>query len=919
MSDPDTMASTAGDGRPDSVPVDFKRVLAAEHEAISRRRLEGRADPRRAGPPADLFGIALSGGGIRSASFCLGALQALHQKGLIDRADYLSTVSGGGYTGAAMVAGMTRPSGAGQEKGVFPFKASAAADGGDIRDSEPVSHLRDNSRYLAPKGIGDILISLTIILRGLMVNFLLVLSVLLPMATLAILANPTTDHLHHSVLYDMAHYLRGSAAYDFVAGLCGCTPLGARGQVVLRGLLLDPLVASKTVALLLALWLIGWALWRSYVEGYKPLHAARIFEPGSQGTRFGYALFLILIGALLFEAQPIILAALIEFALRDTGNLHGLQSIGAAAAAIVATTATFRDRLIGLIQKALGSATLGARFQAALARIAFWAVGLALPVLIYGLVLLLVAWGMHVRAPPGSASGYVFAPALLVRPDLWLYVLAVLVMFLVGRTALLLYRRPQPGRIADLLEMLWRTKRKRYLLGFLAFIVIAWFSAVATRSSEPGAGLHWSVLLTYLSLTLLVLTVGYNFTENANGLHRLYRDRISAAFRLGSDESGNPLGLHELDDSAPYLLINAALNVRRDGDDHKRKRTAEGRTMAAPQEMGPSAAPKPDPAKRGRNAEFFLFSRYYVGSDATDYSSAKAMREVVPQLDLATAVAISGAAVSSSMGRIGIGLLGPTLALLNLRLGFWLTNPRYLAERLASGTIGDKTPDRKWDDILRLYLFAEAFGRMSSGSSRIYITDGGHIDNIGLYQLLKRRCKFIVVVDAEADQGMNFGAFCDVQRFARIDEGVRITLDWQPVRRAALARAAEKTKGVDADADVHDRHFAIGRILYEKVGATDGESSEEGTLIYVKATVTGDEPDYVLDYERRYPQFPHESTGDQFFSEEQMEAYRALGFHAVTRALTIRNKARRSAAGPQPGDYAVERMMGILTPARQPA
>ncbi len=50
--------------------------------------------------------------------------------------------------------------------------------------------------------------------------------------------------------------------------------------------------------------------------------------------------------------------------------------------------------------------------------------------------------------------------------------------------------------------------------------------------------------------------------------------------------------------------------------------------------------------------------------------------------------------------------------------------------------------------------------------------------------------------------------------------------------------------------------------------------------------MTGDEPDYVLDYERRYPSFPHETTGDQFFSEEQMEAYRALGFHAVERALT---------------------------------
>ncbi|TGQ93888.1 hypothetical protein EN847_34745, partial [Mesorhizobium sp. M1C.F.Ca.ET.204.01.1.1] len=80
---------------------------------------------------------------------------------------------------------------------------------------------------------------------------------------------------------------------------------------------------------------------------------------------------------------------------------------------------------------------------------------------------------------------------------------------------------------------------------------------------------------------------------------------------------------------------------------------------------------------------------------------------------------------------------------------------------------------------------------------------------------------------------------------------------------------------------MHLRHFAVGKILYEN-------DPVEGILVYVKASVTGDEPDYVLDYERRYPLFPHESTSDQFFSEEQMEAYRALGFHAMRVALRER-------------------------------
>ena len=79
---------------------------------------------------------------------------------------------------------------------------------------------------------------------------------------------------------------------------------------------------------------------------------------------------------------------------------------------------------------------------------------------------------------------------------------------------------------------------------------------------------------------------------------------------------------------------------------------------------------------------------------------------------------------------------------------------------------------------------------LRSDSSRIYITDGGHLDNLGLYQLLKRKCKLIIVIDGEADPGMNFGAFCDVQRFIRIDEGTRIEPYWRPICDAVIQRQA---------------------------------------------------------------------------------------------------------------------------------
>jgi hypothetical protein len=254
------------------------------------------------------------------------------------------------------------------------------------------------------------------------------------------------------------------------------------------------------------------------------------------------------------------------------------------------------------------------------------------------------------------------------------------------------------------------------------------------------------------------------------------------------------------------------------------------------------------------------------------------------ELDLATAVAISGAAASSNNGRLGLGILAPTLSLLNIRLGYWLDNPLY-----ANAEKG--TAPLSWPDVFRLYLLQEAFGLLQTNSRKVLLSDGGHIENIGFYQLLKRRCKVIIICDAEADPALNFGALADAQRFARIDLGHRVSIRWQAIREQSARRMrAFRGQSTDADRAVpeaitkhdHNQHFAIGEILYGK-----GETEEEkGILLYVKANMTGDEPDYVTDYERRYPTFPHETTADQFFSEEQMEAYRSLGFHSVSRALS---------------------------------
>jgi hypothetical protein len=240
---------------------------------------------------------------------------------------------------------------------------------------------------------------------------------------------------------------------------------------------------------------------------------------------------------------------------------------------------------------------------------------------------------------------------------------------------------------------------------------------------------------------------------------------------------------------------------------------------------------------------------------------------------------VSGAAASSNMGSATIKPLVPTLALLNVRLGYWLTNPAEVAGTLKKGLI--------WQAFDKLYFLKEALGLLTEDSETIYLTDGGHIENLGVYELFRRRCKLIIAIDAEADPDMSFGSLVKLERYARIDFGLRIDLSWAAIRDATREASAEvaATGGVAPDRAPHGPHCALGTIYYpRKAGETD-DTNSTGVLLYIKSSFTGDENDYVVDYKRRNPSFPHETTLDQLFSEEQFEVYRDLGFHAVNSAF----------------------------------
>jgi hypothetical protein len=331
---------------------------------------------------------------------------------------------------------------------------------------------------------------------------------------------------------------------------------------------------------------------------------------------------------------------------------------------------------------------------------------------------------------------------------------------------------------------------------------------------------------------------------NNNSLHGFYRDRLSEAYLfevLGDDKepvSNDTQKLSDLNEksrAAPYHLINVALNL-------------QGRS--------PNAA-------CSRDADFFFFSKYYTGSVSTGYCETRLLEECDPHLDLGTAMAISGAAAAPNMGTTTFKPLAFIMTMLNIRLGYWLPNPLFLASE-TKGLRASLLKNALFRRILMptvgpIYLLKELISRLHESSTYVNVSDGGHVENLAIYELLRRRCRYIIACDAEADPNMTFGGLATLQRYAQIDLGITFDFDLDELRRG-------------------DNGFSRNHCMLAKIYYPEGET---GFLLYLKSSLTGDEEEYIKEYRASHPTFPHQTTADQFFDEAQFEAYRALGFHIV--------------------------------------
>jgi 8-oxo-dGTP pyrophosphatase MutT (NUDIX family) len=230
-------------------------------------------------------------------------------------------------------------------------------------------------------------------------------------------------------------------------------------------------------------------------------------------------------------------------------------------------------------------------------------------------------------------------------------------------------------------------------------------------------------------------------------------------------------------------------------------------------------------------------------------------------ITLGTAMSISGAAASPNMGYHSSPAVSFLLALFNVRLGWWMNAP--WGE--GSLTTLRRTPMAVW----RAW-WAEAFGGTRFGSRVLNVSDGGHFDNLGLYEMVRRRCRYIVILDGGQDARRSFAALGEAIRKVRVDFGVDITL------------AGFDIEGGDHAPD-HAFHGTIHYSRIDRAAAAHGGTAPapDGAIVYIRPAVSGDEPVDVQAYCRLNPDFPHQTTADQWFSESQFESYRALGEHSV--------------------------------------
>jgi hypothetical protein len=868
--------------------------------------------------------LCLSGGGVRSATFCLGIIQALAEKGLLDKFDYLSTVSGGGYIGGWLSAWSHRhPNGLcgvmnELEKGLNHESASSIEP-----EAGPVSNLRRFSNYLTPKlGLfsADSWTLVASYLRNLLLNWL----VLTPLIAAAVILPRVYVGVIESLKAATSKTVSAGAFYLGLSlllisvGYIGFNrpSTGYRRQ---RSFLLGSVFPMVLAAMCLAAAFYGqqsrqMGIWYFVLPGAglklfewfmqfparkrRPSEIAELPVPtgperaweciAAMGTGVlgGWLVWL--------AASHLSWASLAKEVLSrpewDTLNQARLSACLAVPLLLLIFLVT-ESVFVGLVSRSTTDEDREWWARAGgwiLLAAAGWAVGCAL--VLYSPGILSRSWSWFVTI--GSLSGIstiligksAATPAKKgeasskdqkarwwkgewLQPLMAEWSLALLApMFLIFLIALI-------SKGVDLLALLPEWKASGKQLASDLTNLVPWVKNLHISWDERGY--PWPVLLVlFCGFVIVSLVMAFFIDANKFSLNSGYKNRLIRAFLGPTRNYRNPnpfTGFDPEDNLAMYELGRR----NRFGFDKKNLFHILNLTL--------NLVDSKNPAWQERKAASFTVSPLHCGNHDLGYRSSeeyaslrtKASRtasqgpkgdyqptpESSTPITLGFAMSISGAVASPNMGYHSSWPVTFLMTLFNVRLGAWLSNP---------GKCGDESRNRTFSNSSYLLLLRELFGKTNETSPHVYLSDGGHFENLGLYEMVLRRCRHIVVIDAGHDPKCAFGDLGNAVRKIRTDLGVPI--EFKGIKISPRNDDLKDQKPI---------YCALGTIGYSHVdreGKRDGRELD-GKLLYIKPAFYGNEPRDVYEYAKRCAEFPHETTVDQWFGESQFESYRALGYH----------------------------------------
>lgn len=441
-------------------------------------------------------------------------------------------------------------------------------------------------------------------------------------------------------------------------------------------------------------------------------------------------------------------------------------------------------------------------------------------------------------------------------------------------------------------------------LGLSAFKT---FSAIVTHNGSPAFP-YWQLIIS-IAAALAVLSC---MDVTSLSLYPFYRQRLSRVFAVRRDVVGNTQQANVYPPSEMTWL-----------DQYGQANRSEALGRRAPKFVFAAAAAvsgdnKPAP---GLNAVSFVMSADYVGGPELGWLNTSELINVAParlrsDLTVQSAVAISGAAFASAMGRQNHGFQ-TLLAASGARLGTWLPNPRFVKNvkrHSKSGNFPKGLPSVRGIS----YFYRELFGITRADARLIQVTDGGHYENLGLVEALRRRCRFIICIDSGGDTPPLLGGLADAMRLAKFELGVDIDLDVMPPtptgsspngsaheRRTVwsvddLTPGSGSLDGRDDQAEFVSLNtrltkatVLVGRIKYP--AAADLGPDSFGTLIFAKTVLWEKLPYWLLTFaaSKGNEQFPHDPTSNQWFNEGQFAAYTELGRQIAMQAQEAAADAAR--------------------------